>query len=525
MAQAQKGSYFQLVILSIQFFVVLFIAFSFTRTPTITAFLTGLLVFLIFFFNTKAGIFLYTGYLAFEETILQHIPSSLYIIAKYSGDFFLVLLLLAVFTKLATRRYTLEPIKNNPFNKALIIFLILGIFSMVINEVPLIVGAAGLRQLMRYIVLYLLVLIISNSAEEWTVETTKSLLKLFLVLVGVQVFIGYLQLIYGPGSALNYFLAPGKAIYYEGIAVGSAYSTAAKAGLYGTFLTRNIYGLFLMSGFIICLGLLHEIKVKNVKTFIFCMILVLIPCVIQSYSRAAIMAALGGLLIITIVKGNYKIATLVGVGMIGVSVYAFGYITPTAYIEPEAVTVGQRLASSFRQPYIRKSLKSARLAVVNEFTPRFVRSKYVVFGLGPGSFGTPVGTSLGYFGGYEKLGVNVKDPRLYKLIYLTADVGYLALFVQYGTLGIAAFLWIFVSLFKTLRQKYLVIEDEFFKGYLLGFLAYIVVFAFTWIGGLNIEVRQISYYFWMIAALLISLPTTKAAVAATETPVTKKVED
>lgn len=486
----------------------LFLISAILDQPRIAFVLIGVIVFLIFFFRAKEGIFLYSFYLAFEETILQHIPGSFFLFVKYSGDMLLVLLLLAVFSKLAARRYHLGGIKGNPVNVPLLIFVGLALFSMIINGVPIFVGFAGLRQILRFIILYYVIIVIATSSPGWTPTTTKKLLQTFLIVVMCQVLLGYLQVVFGPGSALNHFLAPGKPIFFEGVPVGTSYSTADMRGLYGTFLTRNVYGLFMMSSVLYFLGLSHEVNDKKKKRLYFIGFILTVPCVFLSLSRQSILAALIGSILISIFKKNYKIATMLFISVVFFAVYARGYVKPVAYVQPEVggVTMAERIASPFRSKYIEQSMKIARLAVMKKFAPRLFGSKYVFLGLGPGAFGTPVGTSLGYFGGYEKLGIDTGNLQVRKFIHLTADVGYLSLVAQYGVLGMAALMMVFVTLFRQLRKKYLHMNDPFFKGFLLGFVAYIVAFAVTWIAGLNIEIRQISYYFWLIAALLTAIP-------------------
>lgn len=470
-----------------------FVGVSIARAPTFAFFLTGVICFVIFFFHTREAVFFYSAYLAFEETILQYVPETFFLFVKYSGDLMLLMLLFAVFTKLATRKYSLEAVKRNPVNLPLFIFIVLAVISSFVNEVPAFVALAGMRQLLRYIVLYYLVIIISSS--EWDDKAVKNLLHVLMAVLVVQVLLGYTQGALGPGSKLNHLLAPGRHFYFEGVKIATGLTGANLKGAYGTLLSRNTYGIFIMSFALMLIGILQYERKRQWQYYF--LLLLMIPCVFISYSRQSMFGLLLGAACIGIICRNKRLLLLIALAIIlfALTVKQYKIITP-AYVEKADLV--QRIASPFQRPYLERSLATDRLFAIVNFSPRILGGKYFFVGLGPGAFGSAVGAALGYFEGYRKLGIFMFEHRFASF---AGDVGFLALLGQFGVLGLLSLLWIIVWLFVALLRIFRRTDDAFEKGFVLGALGLIPGFLLTNVGYTNLELRQSSFYFWLVMAL------------------------
>ncbi len=488
-------------VIAVMLYVTLFLITGVTiaYNPDVAFFLTGLLIFLLFFFHTKFAVFGYAAYLAFEETILQYIPSSFYLFLKYSGDMMLVLLALSVFAKLATRRYSLSAIRRSPINLPLLIFIIVAIASILINEMPPYIAFVGMRQLLRFVVLYYLVMIISSS--EWDEKTVRSLMHLMIVVVIIQACLGYVQLVMGPGSKFNYFLAPGRPYYFESekIAISTGLSWAEMKGLYGTMLVRNTYAVFMAFFALMFLGMSQvgsdERRKSYLKLFLF-----IAPCVLLSYSRQATYGLFLGMFTMAYIRKNKKLAVALILAVLAFTLYVSQFRIEEGALNENAPLI-DKMASPFQAQYLRWSSKLDRLYVLTHFGPKVLGSKYVLIGTGPASFGSAIGDTLKYYDGYEKYGIPLIGP---KMSFAISDTGFFALLGQFGIFGTLSLIWIFLSLFHTVLKRYQKIDDIGFKGFALGTLGIIPTLLFSNVGYINLDLRQISFYFWLLSAVTLT---------------------
>ncbi|MFH0798829.1 MAG: hypothetical protein V2A66_01465 [Pseudomonadota bacterium] len=484
----------KIYILAPLFYLLLFAAVGsiLATSPDIAFVMTGIILFLIFFLHTKEGVFFYSVYLAFEETILQHIPGASFLFIKYSGDLMITMLALAVFTKLATRRYTLQIVMWNPINKPLLIFVGLAILSALINEVPFFPAFAGMRQLLRFVVLFYLITIISTS--EWDSRTVRSLLAVLACVVVIQALIGYAQAILGPGSSFNHFLSPGRSYFYEGIWISGGLSWADSKGVYGTMLSKNTYGVFMMSVSVFILGMLQMAKQNRERYML--ILVIAAPCILLSYARQSMYGFLIGGAAISIVVRNKRL--LIAIIMMASLLVLLA--RHQAFEDPkisEEATISQRFVSTFHKPYIKRSMAGDRLFVATKITPKLFASKYIFLGLGPAAFGSAVGSAIGYLEGYKKMGV----PTISAIV---SDVGFVSLLGQFGIIGLGAMMMIFVRLFVSIYHLHKNSDDEFFRGMALGSMGLLCAFIITNFGYVNFELRQCSFCFWLLLALTLT---------------------
>lgn len=484
----------QVNIVPLLLYALLFVAVGMTvaASPVVAFLLISIIFFVVFFFHTKQAVFIYSAYLAFEETILQHIPATFYLFVKYSGDQILVTLALAVFTKLATRRYDLTLVRHNPINLPMLAFVVVAIFSAAMNEVPPFVAFAGMRQLLRFVVLYYVIIIISSS--EWDPKTVQKLVALIITAAVVQATIGYAQVLLGPQSGLNTFLAPGKAFYYEGISVSGGLTWARVKGAFGTMLSRNTYGVFMSGICLMVVGMLHMERKIRQKYMTF--LILAVPCIFFSYSRQSVYGFCFGLIAISLISRNNKMLMAVIMGLV-----LFVMVVKKYNIEPPAVleqaTLVQRMASPLHMSFLKRAATMDRLKVTIEFAPKLVFSKHLLIGLGPASFGSAVGSALHYNEGYRKLGV----PPISTYV---SDVGFLALLGQFGLVGLIALMSVFVFFIVSILRTYRTTDDTSFKGLALGVSGMVVGFLMSNVGYVNFELRQVSFYLWLLMALTLS---------------------
>lgn len=481
-------------------------AFYFVKeNPAVAWILSGSAAAILFFFRSREAIILYSLYFAFEETILLHAPSQFLVLLKYLGDILILAVFFATFAKLTMRRYDLSPVQQNSIHIPIFLFLLCAFASSLVNSIPLHIAFITLRQMLRYIVLFYAILLTAPS--EWTRDDLRILIKIILGLVIIQMVIGYFQILFGPGSALNTFLSSGNEIsLFEGLPIaGGGGGYAEGKSVYGTMISPNTYGLFLTGGFCLLLGV-YLMQEKPRSRRLFFLLCALMFTILRTASRQSVYACLLGILVLGILQKNFKIILFTICILMAASYYLKQ--SKESYRNLYEMGVTQKLLSMLSPQYRAQAKKTERFYAFQQILPKILKSRYAALGLGPGAIGSPFGFYLRYFEGYKKL--NIPTALRHTTHTGTADVGFVAIIGQFGILGMIAFFGIFVLLFRDILVKELpYITDPFYKGITMGFLAYISALLFSNVGYANFSVRQVSFYFWILAGVILSLRKVK----------------
>src|SRR3989338_81356 len=485
-------------------FIIILLAFFLVETePMMSIILLGVAAFLLFFLYSRHAIIIYALYFALEETILLHIPAQFIVIMKYLGDILILSIFLATFAKLAMRRYVLSSFQTGPMHIPLFLFLITALISAILNQIPPLIALVAVRQLLRYVVLFYAIIITSEA--EWLQSDLKKLVKIILALVVIQVFIGYFQILLGSGSELNKFLSQGNFATLDGVPIVISWKELAFGKrLFGTMVNPNTYGLFLSLGFCLILGIYLTPKEKAPPNHLLLLLLrIVVFPLLKSHSRQSIYATLVGGIIIGWILKDRRTLFISSAIILAFSVYVSQTKEPTEWTASQQ-TLTQRIASPFQPGYHKFAQGSDRIYAINNYTPKILDSRYVFFGVGPGAIGTGFGFARQYVEGFKKLGIPSYEFNLAHTGI--SDIGFLSILTQYGVIGFFAFFSIFIVLFHTIFTKLLPeISDPLYKGITVGLLGYIAALLISNIGYSNFTIRQISYYFWALAAIICSI--------------------
>lgn len=90
------------------------------------------------------------------------------------------------------------------------------------------------------------------------------------------------------------------------------------------------------------------------------------------------------------------------------------------------------------------------------------------------------------------------------------DAQYFRVLVETGVVGLAAFLWLIITLFREALRVYRQAQDPLFKGLSMGFVAGFVAMLTHGISSNTFVIVRIMEPFWFLAALVIILPTLEA---------------
>src|SRR3990167_7086630 len=99
-------------------------------------------------------VLLLAAYLPFESFILKFIPQDIYVFARYFSEGLIYVLALVVLWKVLTRQI---PFRRTPIDLAFVLFLVVLFASVVINVVSPTIVILGIRQILRFVFLFFII--------------------------------------------------------------------------------------------------------------------------------------------------------------------------------------------------------------------------------------------------------------------------------------------------------------------------------------------------------------------------------
>jgi len=432
-------------------------------------------------------------FIPIEPFFLKFVPDELYIFAKYFSEVLIYLLLVLTLLKryLAGEKREATPL-DLPF--ALLCVVILA--SAVSNFVDPGVAVLGSRQIIRFMLLFFAVVLISPSREYM-----RKMITLMLGLVLFESLLGILQAV--TLGALDTFLLPSERRVYDSIQLTGSTEQFWAPGqrVFGTLGRYDQLGLFLCFFMLLLTGWFYEIKRGKWHRYFFTLFAVGSIALILTYSRASWFGFLLGFLYIAVrIKKDKKILAgfLATVAIIaGYAVYS-GVVVRYLTDLPEQTILARLLEAFSYERYRGEYFGYGRVYwFVN--TPLVVVPASPLFGHGPGSYGGGAAAVLANTSVYDKLGLpfGVYGTEGY------IDNNWFSLWGEIGTLGLALYVWMFVILFRAAGTVYRESKDPLMRGMALGYMGATLAFALQALLGTYLEVRTISLYFWLFGAMLV----------------------
>lgn len=378
------------------------------------------------------------------------------------------------------------------------LFLLAILASIVVNVVHPTIALLGARQLIRFILLFFVVVQIAPS-KQWM----KSLLGVLAVVASVQITLGGLQAL--TGGSLDAFLLPSERRTLGSIQLTEGTDQFWDPGqrVFGTMGRYDQLGIFLALVFLIIIAFLYDKRVgKKIKMFCVVLLALGLPVLILTYSRSAWFGFLFGFLFLALfLKKDRRVAIAAMTVPAIMAVYIFGsnLIVSSLTDTPEQ-TVAERFFEAFsyerwRGEYVGKG----RLYWIVETLLTVVPSS-PLFGVGPGQYGGGAAAALGNTLAYDRLSLPFG-------VYGTGgyiDNNWLSMWGELGTIGLAAFLWFYVSLFMLCVRTALEHEDKDIRALAAGTAAVLAAFSINAFLATFFEVRTMAPYVWVLCGLVVS---------------------
>ena len=399
----------------------------------------------------EVGIYFCLLFVPVELHSLEFLPG----FVKYIDELLLVFMAGIILYRIVVKEEKFDP---TPLGTPLFVFIGVGLASMVFNRVNPIVGIAGLRAMLQYVILYFVMVHAGLDKEKY-----RRLITLFLIVAAITVFYGYFQQAIGLEASADWEMRR----YHQDIDLR----------VYSTMENPNTYGAYLVVMMGITLNLFFSYFKFNRLKSIYPGILALLLFwgLVMTYSRMSLLSLLVALVALAFIRFRKYVPLLV-LGGIGVLLI----LPPEFY---------SRLTFVLSPEYIELSLKGGRLYLMQKSWE--VISLSPLLGVGPGMFG---GSVAGIF-----------DSPIYELMdmpyHMNLDNFYFQVWTELGTLGFGAFLWLFISIIKQALRAYRQVTDPYWQAVAAGALTVFAGVTFQSLVAGIWEVHQVAAYLWFLAAL------------------------
>ncbi len=448
-----------------------------------------------FFKPTWSLAFLAT-YLPFEPFLLKWVPDELYVYARYGSEFLIYLLAAVVIWKLLSGelRFRRTPI-DIPF--AFLLFAMLA--SVVVNLLPVMPALLGMRQILRFILLFFITVQLSPT-KKWAKFVVGSLAAILLV----QVFLGAAQAVVG--ERLDTFLLPS-----ERRTVGEIQLTAGTVQfwdpgqrVFGTLGRYDQLGVFMAFVMLILVAVIYE-KATDEKDrlWVWLLFIASLPILALTYSRSAWFGfVLGFLFIGAFIKRDKRVIA----GAILIPSLLLAYIGITGLVVKELVDVSdQSITNRFFEAFsyehwVGEYHGLGRLYWIVQTVTEVVPAS-PIFGHGPGMYGGGTAAALNNTQVYDALslpfGVYGTDGYI--------DNNWMSLWGEVGTLGLGLYLWMYIALFMACLWVYHNSKDADTRALALAACAAMLAVCLNAFLATFLEVRTLAPYLWILTGLVVAL--------------------
>ncbi len=459
------------------------------------AFIVGIAVAVASFMRPQWAVLALALYSPFEPFLLKFVNDDLYLYARYFSEGLIYILLAAVAVRIFIRDRRMAP---TPIDLPFVFFMIVALASIVVNAVPAFYGLLGIRQIVRFILLFFITVYLDPDTA-FIRRTT----AFMFVIVAVEGVIGFLQSVIG--GPLDEFLIPSERKFYESIQLTSGTDQFWSPGtrVFATLGRYDQLGTFLCFFFLIAIGLFYHSRKAEERRRLMLPVLIAAPALVLTLSRASWFGfALAFFVIGAVLMRDWKVRFAYA----GVVVIALMYLAVTGLTVKYLVDYPQQtLAERFFEAFSYERWRGEYYGLGRMFwivqTPLVVVRSSPLFGVGPGQYGGGAAAALGNTSVYEKLNLpfGVYGTEGY------IDNNWFSLWGETGTLGVVFYAWMLVALARMALLVRRESKDPYLQGLALGYFGCILAVSFQAFLATYLEVRTLALYLWLYGAFVYVL--------------------
>lgn len=434
-------------------------------------------------------------YLPFESLVLKFTPNDAYVLVRYASELLVYVIAIVLLMRVLVRTIKLP---QTPIDLPFLLFVVTLVASALINLVEPGVAILGMRQILRFMLVFFLVIYLKPSK--------KFIQTMTLILFGVVLFecsLGFLQSIVG--ERLDLLLLPSEARSLGDITLTSGVTEFWDPGsrIFATLGRYDRLGNFLYIFLLMATGFLFVPQEKKIQKWLPWIFAFGILALVMTFSRASWFAFLFGFLFIGLwIKRDRRVA----IALVSFVIVVLGYVAITGlsvrYItEAPGQTLIERFYESFSAARWRGEYYGLGRIYWDVQTPLVVVPSSPFFGVGPGQFGGGAVAALHNTKIYDALGLPFGVYGVEGYI----DNSWFAIWGEVGTIGFALFVWMFIAMFRYAMNVYRESKDPFTRAIALGFAACIIGVAFNAFTSTVFEIRTLAFYFWMYGGFVVVL--------------------
>ncbi|TLD42418.1 MAG: hypothetical protein JETT_1253 [Candidatus Jettenia ecosi] len=434
-------------------------------------------------------------FLPSEDFILKWLPVSdkVYSYSRILSELSVYSLLILV---LLNRIFQGLPLRRTPIDIPLLLFIFLGIVSIVVNKAPLFGGLLGIRTLLRYIAVYYLIVNSNLSPNH-----IRRLILLVIVIAIGESLLACIQHFYGIS---NFWLPRTTDLEIAGYSkVFTVLSGALEKGAsIGTFCHSVNMALYLLIAIISLLSYMynsHELS-KIKKTFQYIGLCIIFIGILFTYSRGIFLATLFMVPIILILLQKKR--TLLKFTIISFILISF-IINIFLFTNQGIGTKYKRLNKEYTNP-----LDNLRLMLSSEYVEKTKGSRqWILKEVGSTIIGslTLIGFSPDELTAREKI-LKASGGTLRKIITSKAfeDVYWIALLAYFGIIGETLFIWILYKLYTCSNFVLRRAQNYIFTSIAVSFSTLIILTIPLTFLVRTFEFRPFCFLFWLMAGLVMN---------------------
>ncbi|MDO8499331.1 MAG: O-antigen ligase family protein [bacterium] len=442
-------------------------------------------------------IYFFLAWLPLETLFLKYSPSEYYNFIKYGPELLLYAALAVAYARFIWRERRWWP--ADPISKWLAVFLVVSVLSLLLNRYDVYVWALGLRQLLRFMSVYFLIIMENYSAEQKH--------KLLLFGLGMVIFESILAVAqYATRGALDQYLFFGNEISVgNATIIGIEQFWAPGTRAFATLGRYDRLAGWLALSVAILFPWRYVIKDKS-KIIKFWIVFGLVMlALLLSYSRAGMLAAGVGICAVGlwIMKDEALkrfLAILAVAGLLYLGLFAILQGSISDIVDRPAQPLSERLLEAVSPRSWKASYNGYGRIFFIVNVPTMVVTRFPLFGVGLGRFGDGVASALGDQSVYTMLHLPFGVQNTYGQI----DNNWFSIWAGVGTVGVICWAMILILL---LRFGYRVsgnavsVETRSLGRGLVGATVAVMVLGFF---APYFEFRVLMFYFWAYAGLVVS---------------------
>lgn len=467
--------------------------FVFTTPLKMLAIALGLVAIWVAIMSPAYLILVVAILLPLEPFLLKFVPDEIYLPARFFSEGLIYLLALVAVIRVVMGK---RRVPRTPLDVPFVLFLLAALASAIINFVPPTVAVLGVRQIIRFIILYYAVVTL-GPAEKFLKRT-------LAVLFGVVLFEAALGIIqYASQGALDPILIPGERKFFESIqlTIGTIQFFAPGSRVFATLGRYDQLGTFLVFFMLLAVGFLYERLTPRDRGIFYWLLALGLPALLFTFSRASWFGFLIGLIVIAIIlKRDKWVLSILAGGLAAIVVYAAvnGLVVKYIVEYPEQTFV-ERFLETFSVERFRNEYYGLGRTFFLVQTPLVVIPSSPIFGVGPGQYGGGAAAAMGRPAKYDEIGIPFGIFGTEGFI----DNNWFSLWGEIGTLGLLLYAMMFLALLRTALRVARSAHESWARGLALGYVGALAAVTFQAFLGTYLEVRTLAFYLWLVGAYLV----------------------